>query len=127
MKTSLNDTEFTSIDSSEQAQANSGHRLRLVAANDADAGTPPQQAAVMEDEIRSFLADIFFLGDDPGSIPASKSLIEGGVIDSTGVLELIGFLEEQYAIQIDDDELLPENLDSIDNIVQFVTRKHAAH
>jgi acyl carrier protein len=125
MKTSLNDTEFTSIDSAEPAQANSGHRLRLVT-NDADAGPAPQQAGVMEEEIRSFLADIFFLGDDPASIPASKSLIEGGVIDSTGVLELIGFLEEQYAIQIDDDELLPENLDSIDNIVQFVTRKRAA-
>jgi acyl carrier protein len=80
----------------------------------------------MEDEIRLFLADIFFLGDDPASIPASKSLIEGGIIDSTGVLELIGFLEEQYGIQIEDDELLPENLDSIEYIVHFVTRKRAA-
>lgn len=77
----------------------------------------------MEDDIRQFLADIFFLGDDPASIPGSKSLIEAGIIDSTGVLELVGYLEDQYAIRIDDDELLPDNLDSIDNIVAFVSRK----
>jgi acyl carrier protein len=80
----------------------------------------------MEDEIRQFLADIFFLGDDPSGIPGSKSLIEAGIIDSTGVMELVGFLEEQYGIRIEDDELLPENLDTVDNIVRFVTRKREA-
>jgi acyl carrier protein len=77
----------------------------------------------MEDEVRRFLADIFFLGDDPAGLSGSRSLIEAGIIDSTGVLELVGFLEEQYAIRIEDDELVPENLDSIDNIVRFVARK----
>jgi len=48
------------------------------------------------------------------------------VIDSTGVLELVGFLEEDFGIRIQDDELVPENLDTIDDIVQFVTRKRAA-
>jgi len=48
------------------------------------------------------------------------------VIDSTGVLELVGFLEENFGIRIQDEELVPENLDTIDNIVQFVTRKRAA-
>ena len=48
------------------------------------------------------------------------------MIDSTGVLELVGFLEENFEIRIQDDELVPENLDTIDNIVQFVTRKRAA-
>ena len=48
------------------------------------------------------------------------------MIDSTGVLELVGFLEENFGIRIQDDELVPENLDTIDNIVQFVTRKRAA-
>ena len=45
------------------------------------------------------------------------------MIDSTGVLELVGFLEETYEIRIDDDELVPENLDTIDNIVRFVEQK----
>ena len=48
------------------------------------------------------------------------------MIDSTGVLELVGFLEEAFDLRIRDDELVPENLDSIDNIVQFVTNKRAS-
>jgi len=48
------------------------------------------------------------------------------VIDSTGVLELVGFLEENFGIRIQDEELVPENLDTIDNIVQFVTTKRGA-
>jgi acyl carrier protein len=125
MSTSVNDTEFNWTGSPDEAQAEVGHHSELLT-DHADADRASQNGHAMEDEIRLFLADIFFLGDDPASIPASKSLIEGGIIDSTGVLELIGFLEEQYGIQIDDDELLPENLDSIEYIVQFVTRKRAA-
>ena len=79
----------------------------------------------MEHEIREFLATNFFLGDDPGALQGSSSLIEAGVIDSTGVLELVGFLEETYSIRIGDEDLLPENLDSIDNIVRFVEQKRA--
>ncbi len=57
-------------------------------------------------------------------LAGASSLIEAGVIDSTGVLELVGFLEETLTtVRIDDEELLPENLDSIDNIVAFVERK----
>jgi acyl carrier protein len=79
----------------------------------------------MEQKIREFLAANFFLGDDPSALGGSTSLIEAGVIDSTGVLELVGFLEEEFALRIADDELVPENLDSIDNIVRFVERKQA--
>jgi acyl carrier protein len=80
----------------------------------------------IEQAIREFLATNFFLGDDPAGLAGSASLIEAGVIDSTGVLELVGFLEEHFEIRIQDDELVPENLDTIDNIVQFVTRKRGA-
>jgi acyl carrier protein len=69
---------------------------------------------------------VFFLGDDPGELASSSSLIESGIIDSTGVMELVGFLEEHYVIRIEDAELVPENLDSIDNIVGFVGRKKLA-
>lgn len=48
------------------------------------------------------------------------------MIDSTGVLELVGFLEETFEIRIQDDELVPENLDTIDSIVAFVARKQSA-
>jgi len=72
------------------------------------------------------MTEAYFLGDDPEELPASRSLIDSGVIDSTGVLELVGFLEERYDIRINDDELVPENLDSIDNIIGFVSRKQGA-
>lgn len=80
----------------------------------------------METEIRQFLTEAFFLGDDPAGLPGNKSLIDSGIVDSTGVLELVGFLEDKYEIRINDDELVPENLDSVDNIVSFVSRKQAA-
>jgi acyl carrier protein len=84
------------------------------------------QDSRIEQAIREFLATNFFLGDDPAGLAGSASLIEAGVIDSTGVLELVGFLEEHFDIRIQDDELVPENLDTIDNIVAFVTRKRGA-
>ena len=61
-----------------------------------------------------------------GQLSAEDSLIEVGVIDSTGVLELIGFIEERYEVQIADEEVLPENLDSIASITRFVGEKNAA-
>jgi acyl carrier protein len=79
----------------------------------------------MEGEIRNFLAENFPLGDDPNELPADASLLEAGIIDSTGVLELVGFIEETYDVRVEDDELLPENLDSIRNVVAFVERKRA--
>jgi acyl carrier protein len=80
----------------------------------------------METEIRGFLAENFPLGEDPGNLPADASLLEAGIIDSTGVLELVGFIEETYDVRVEDEELLPENLDSIQSIVGFVERKRAA-
>jgi acyl carrier protein len=80
----------------------------------------------VETEVRAFLAENFPLGDDPSSLGSDASLIEAGIIDSTGVLELVGFLEAHYGITITDDELLPENLDTIDNIVRFLDRKLAS-
>ena len=77
----------------------------------------------MEHELRSFLAENFLLGEEFRGLPGSASLIEAGIIDSTGVLELVGFLEETYDIEVTHDELVPENLDSIDRIVRFVHAK----
>jgi acyl carrier protein len=68
----------------------------------------------------------FLLGDDLRTLPGDASLIEAGIIDSTGVLELVGFLERTYGLRIADDELVPENLDSIDRVVRFVESKRSA-
>ncbi len=77
---------------------------------------------VMQIEIRQFVIDNFLFGQDR-AFANSESLLENGIIDSTGVLELIAFLESRYSISIADAELLPENLDSVDRVATFVERK----
>jgi acyl carrier protein len=74
------------------------------------------------DEVREFIIENFLFGDRERFEP-DLSFLETGVIDSTGMLELVGFLEGRYKIQIKDDEFVPENLDSLDNIEGFLRRK----
>lgn len=76
-------------------------------------------------EIRNFIVENFMLGMNPEELTGSDSLLDKGIIDSTGVLELVGFLEENYQIQIEDEELVPENLDSINNLVKFIQKKQS--
>jgi len=74
-------------------------------------------------ELRQFVVDNFLFGKQDAPLANSDSLLEQGIIDSTGVLELVGFLEQKYGITVQDEELVPENLDSIDRLVRFVSRK----
>jgi acyl carrier protein len=80
-------------------------------------------ASLLERELRRFLAENFPLAHDAAAISPTVSLLGTGILDSTGVLELLGFLEERYSIQVPDEDLLPENFDSIENIVGYLTRK----
>lgn len=80
----------------------------------------------IERELRDFLTENFPLGADGYSYTTADSLIEVGAIDSTGVLELIEFLESRYTLQIPDADVLPENLDTIDNITRYVLSKRGA-
>ena len=73
-------------------------------------------------QIRQFVTTNFYVAD-PVALKDSDSLLDQGIIDSTGVLEVILFLEETFGIKVEDSEMLPENLDSIDKIASFVTRK----
>lgn len=76
----------------------------------------------IENEIRKFIEENFILeGED--NLGDEDSLLEKGIIDSTGVLELVAFLEESYHFKIKDEELVPENLDSIKYISQFIQNK----
>ncbi len=76
----------------------------------------------MEQQIRSYIVENFLFGEDDG-IDSSESLLESGVMDSTGVMELVMFLEKSFKIEVEDEDLVPENLDSIRNIGEFVARK----
>jgi acyl carrier protein len=73
-------------------------------------------------EIRNFVVTTFLLGD-AGQLGDSTSFLEAGIVDSTGVLELVLFLEQRFDIKVDQDEMLPQNLDSIDNIDRFLDTK----
>ena len=73
-------------------------------------------------KIREFIIENFLFGDDEG-LKDDASFLEEGIVDSTGVLELVTFLEEEYSITIEDEELIPENLDSIDNAVSYLKKK----
>ena len=74
-------------------------------------------------DIRAFIAESFLFGDTD-SLPAdSDSLIEQGIVDSTGVLELVAFIEERFGIRVADAEIVPANLDSIDAIARFAASK----
>jgi len=76
--------------------------------------------------IRAFVVENFLFGDDSHPLPADLSLIDNDLIDSTGILELVSFLEERFAIQVADADIVPANLDTIDRIAGFINRKQAA-
>jgi acyl carrier protein len=76
-----------------------------------------------EIELRQFIVENFLFGKEESPLGSDDSLLDLGIIDSTGVLELVGFLEQKYHITIQDEELVPDNLDSINRLVRFVSRK----
>lgn len=73
-------------------------------------------------DIRSFVITNFLYGQ-AGELSNNDSLLENGFIDSTGVLELVSFLQDRFDIQVEDNEVIPANLDSIRNLVDYVVRK----
>jgi len=77
------------------------------------------------DQIRHFVVENFLFGNDD-DLTDDTSFLDEGIIDSTGVLELVTFMEEKFSIKIEDNELTPENLDSISNIKKFVQTKKTA-
>ncbi|MCX7339302.1 MAG: acyl carrier protein [Hyphomicrobiales bacterium] len=79
-----------------------------------------------KDIVQAFVVENFLFGDHAHPLAGSDSLIENGVIDSTGVLELVAFLEERFEITMADSEIVPDNLDSLDRIVAFIASKATA-
>ena len=82
---------------------------------------------MLREELRAFIVDAFLFHDGAsGNFTDQTSFVDNRIIDSTGVLELVAFLEKTYGIRVEDEELDPENLDSIDRLVGFVERKRGA-
>jgi len=77
----------------------------------------------VEDKVRSYILENYLFTDDQSELNNQDSFLEKGIIDSTGILEVIFFLEEEFGISVEDEEMIPENLDSVNNIVKYIDSK----
>lgn len=77
----------------------------------------------LNSEIRRFIINNFLYGQDDDTLGDNVSFLEKGLIDSTGVLELVSFVEEKYEISVADEELIPDNFDSVYKLSAFISKK----
>jgi len=76
-----------------------------------------------KEQVIEYIVENFLFGDKEPLTSNCMSLLDGGIIDSVGVMELVAFLEQDFEIDVEDDDLIPENLDSVDNLVAYINRK----
>jgi len=74
------------------------------------------------EQVRQFVLTNFYVAD-PASLDDDASLLEAGIVDSTGVLEIISFLENEVGVTVDDEDMVPENLDAVTHITAFIEKK----
>ena len=77
----------------------------------------------VEQQVRDYILENYLFTDDQSALNNGDSFLETGILDSTGILEVIYFIEEDFGIKVEDEEMIPENLDSVDHIVAFIGRK----
>lgn len=80
----------------------------------------------VEQQVRDYILENYLFTDEQSALNNSDSFLEKGILDSTGILEVIYFIEEDFDIKVEDEEMIPENLDSVDRVVAFIGRKQAA-
>lgn len=73
--------------------------------------------------LRSFILENYLFTDDQSALSNSDSFLQNGILDSMGILEIITFVEEEFGFKIKDEEMVPGNLDSIDNLIAFIDLK----
>ncbi len=75
------------------------------------------------EKLRHFIIENFLFGNEDANLDDGESFLESGVVDSTGILEVVGFLEDEFGFEVTDEELVPDNFDSIDKLVTYVEKK----
>ncbi|NNE64825.1 MAG: acyl carrier protein [Gammaproteobacteria bacterium] len=78
---------------------------------------------MQKEKLRRFILENFLFTDDESELNDDDSFMENQIIDSTGILEVIEFLEDEWNIKTEDDEMIPDNLDSVNKVISFVERK----
>ena len=79
----------------------------------------------IKERVRQFVVTTFYV-PDPSQVTDTVSFLDTGIVDSTGVLEIIAFIQSEFGVAVEDDEILPENLDGVAKIAEYVQRKRAA-
>lgn len=79
-----------------------------------------------EAKLRTYILENFLFTDDESALSSSDSFLEKSIIDSTGIMEVIFFINDEFGIEVEDDEMIPDNLDSVDKIVAFIEKKKKA-
>ena len=80
-------------------------------------------AAKLETQIRSYILENFLYTSDVSKLRNDDSFLEEGILDSTGILELLMFVEETFNVKVEDEEVLPDNFDSVDQLARYIRRK----
>ena len=75
------------------------------------------------EKIRSFIMNNVLIGSDAGNLDNDDSFLEKGIIDSTGILELVAFIESEFDIDVKDEELIPDNFDSVSKMSTYISNK----
>ena len=78
---------------------------------------------MIKDKLRLYILENFLFTDDQSELNNEDSFMDQGIIDSTGILELIFFMEEEFSVKVEAEEMIPDNLDSVNKIVSFVNKK----
>ena len=79
----------------------------------------------LQEDIRTFIVDNFLFGED-GGLKDDSSFLAEGIVDSTGIMQLVSYIQEQHLIFVEDEELIPDNLDSIKKVTRFIEAKKMA-
>jgi acyl carrier protein len=75
------------------------------------------------EKLRQFIIENFLFGNDNAELDDGESFLDSGIIDSTGILEVVGFIEDEFDFEVMDEELVPDNFDSVDKLVAYIGRK----
>ena len=77
----------------------------------------------LQTQVRDFILENYLFTDDTSALSPDESLLDRGIVDSTGMLEIIMFIEDELGVTVEDEEMIPENLDSVNRIATFVGKK----
>jgi len=80
----------------------------------------------LEEQIRDYVLENYLFTDDQSALNSDDSFLEKGILDSTGILEVIYFIEDEFNVKVEDEEMIPENLDSVNRIAAYIGKKQGS-